>query len=536
MSTQKRFFSGMLILTFSNVLIKAVGLLFKIPLTNLIGETGMGYFNAAYTIYAWFYMLTTAGLSVAVSMVVSESRAKANTAQIKVILRTVLILFFAIGAIGTLIMVLGAGKFAELIHVPEAAICIMAIAPSLFFSCMSSALRGYFQGYQIMFPTAVSQVMEALGKLFIGISIAKYTLSLGMKTQSVAACALLGIAIGVAAGFLFLTVAKLCFNEKKYNNEYASIDGETTTVQSGRSIAARLVKIAIPVTISSSVMSLTSIFDTVIMPGGLMRFGYTNAEAVMIYGNYTSLAVPMFNLPPVLIYAITYSVVPLITASVARREFEDAKRYMRSSMKLTSLIAMPCAVGLSVLAYQILSLFFKDEMVENGAGMLTALAPSVFFVCLVAITNSILQACGKQGKPIISMLAGSAVKLVASLVLIPILGKYGSPVSTLLCYITIVVINMYFVAKYAGVVPSLVNVYLKPLAASAACGAVAMLVSLKLLPIIGATLSTVISIVCAVVVYALFILILKCLTKEDIELLPKGDKVYLILKKIRAIN
>ena len=526
----------MLILTFSNVLIKAVGLLFKIPLTNLIGETGMGYFNAAYTIYAWFYMLTTAGLSVAVSMIVSESRAKANTKQIRVIVRAVLILFFAIGAAGTLIMVLGANKFAQLIRVPEAAICIVAIAPSLFFSCMSSALRGYFQGYQIMFPTAVSQVMEALGKLFIGISIAKYTLSLGMKTQNVAACALLGIAIGVAAGFLFLTVAKLCFNEKKYDNEYARLEGEVVDVQSGRGVAARLIKIAIPITISSSVMSLTSIFDTVIMPGGLMSFGYTNEEAVMIYGNYTSLAVPMFNLPPVLIYAITYSVVPLITASLARREYDDAKRYMRSSMKLTSLIAMPCATGLSVLAYQILLMFFKAEMVKNGAGMLTALAPSVFFVCLVAITNAILQACGKERMPIISMLAGSAVKLVGSIVLIPILGKYGSPISTLMCYMTIVIFNMYFVAKYTGVKPSVINVYLKPLIASAACGATAMLVSLKLMPVLGNALSTVLSIICAVLVYAALVLLLKCLCKEDVDVLPKGDKVYVILKKLRAIN
>ncbi|MBQ4137091.1 MAG: oligosaccharide flippase family protein, partial [Clostridia bacterium] len=127
MSTQKRFFSGMLLLTFSNIVIKAVGLLFKIPLTNLIGETGMGYFNSAYTIYAWFYMLTTAGLSVAVSMMVSEYRARANSKQIKIVLRTVLLLFFAIGLAGTLIMVIGADKLAGFIRAPEAAICIAAI-------------------------------------------------------------------------------------------------------------------------------------------------------------------------------------------------------------------------------------------------------------------------------------------------------------------------------------------------------------------------------------------------------------------------
>ncbi len=526
----------MMLLTLSNVIIKAVGLLFKIPLTNLIGETGMGYFNSAYTIYAWFYMLTTAGLSVAVSMIVSEYRARGNTKQIKIVLRTVLILFFAIGLAGTLAMVFGASKLATLIRVPEAAICIMAIAPSLFFSCLASSLRGYFQGYQIMFPTAVSQIMEACGKLFIGISIAKYTLSLGLEISEVAACALLGIAVGIAAGFLFLCLTKFFFNESKYNNEYARLEGDSDELLGHRSIAVRLIKIAVPITISSSVMSLTNIFDTLIMTDRLMAYGYTNAEAIKIYGNYTSLAMPMFNLPPVLIYAITYSVVPLITAAVTRRETDEAKRYMHSSIKLTSLIAMPCAIGLGVLSYQILALFFDIELVNNGAGMLTALAPSVFFVCMLAITNAILQANGYEKKPIVSMLAGSAVKLVASYLLIPALGRYGSPIGTLLCYITIVVINMYYVAKYAKVVPNIADVYLKPLVSGALCGVSALAVSHFLSQLLGLTLSTVAAILAAVAVYFISVLIMKCLTKDDIMILPKGESVYALLRKIKAVK
>lgn len=536
MSGQKRFFSGMLLLTFSNILIKAVGLLFKIPLTNLIGETGMGYFNSAYTIYAWFYMLTTAGLSVAVSMIVSEYRARAATKQIKIVLRTVLLLFFAIGLAGTLIMVLGAERLAAFIKADEAAICIMAIAPSLFFSCLSSALRGYFQGYQVMFPTAVSQIMEACGKLFIGISIAKYTISLGMKTSEVAASALLGIAVGIAAGFLFLCVTKLFFNERKYDSEYTKLEESDAPLLSGRSIAARLIKIAVPITISSSVMSLTNIFDTLIMTDRLMVFGYSNADAIKIYGNYTSLAVPMFNLPPVLIYAITYSVVPLITASLTRHETEEAKRYMHSSIKLTSLIAMPCAIGLGVMSYQILSLFFDRELVENGAGMLTVLAPSVFFVCMLAITNAVLQANGHERKPMISMLVGSLVKLVSTYMLIPVLGRYGSPVATFISYATIVVINLYFVSRYAGVVPSISDVYLKPLLAGALCGVTAIVLGHVLSDPLGLTLSTVVAIVGAAAVYLVSVLVLKCLDRSDITILPKGDKVYSLLKKLKVVK
>ncbi len=541
MSNQKRFFSGVLLLAFSNLLIKAAGLLFKIPLTGILGEGGMAYFNRAYNIYAWFYMLTTSGLSVAVSMLVSENRARANHKQIKIILRTVLLLFFGIGLLGTLIMVFGADAFATLMGVPTASICIMAIAPSLFFSCMSSALRGYFQGYQIMFPTAVSQIMEACGKLFIGISIAKYTYhTLGLELEQVAAYSLLGIAIGVGSGFLFLSITKFFFNERKYENEYLALKGETNIITGYKKSASRLLKIAIPITINSSVMNLTSLFDTFFMTSRLTEYFTASSQmdysaavkkADDVFGNYTSLAVPMFNLPPVLIYSLTYAVVPLVTAALARHEKENAKRYMHSSLKLTSLISMPCAVGLGGLSYPILSMFFKKPLVENGAGMLSALAPSVFFISLLAMTNAMLQASGYEKKPIVSMISGALVKLVMMFLLIPIIGKYGTPVSTFICYFVIVVLNMYFVIKYTGLRVKSIEVFVKPLCASLISGFGALAISYFTRNIIGLKISTLLAIFAAMVLYIVSILILRCLDKEDFILLSKGDKIYNLLKK-----
>jgi stage V sporulation protein B len=209
---------------------------------------------------------------------------------------------------------------------------------------------------------------------------------------------------------------------------------------------------------------------------------------------------------------------------------------MHSSIKLTSLIAMPCAVGLSVLSYQILDLFFARELVDNGASMLTVLAPSVFFVCMLAITNAILQAYGHEKKPIVSMLAGSVVKLVASYFLIPVLGKYGSPVGTFLCYATIVVMNMYFVAKYTGVVSSIMNVYVKPLVAGVLCGVVAIAVSHLLVTITGNIVSTVVAIGAAAIVYLASVLLMKCLDKDDIMILPKGEKIYSLFKKLKVVK
>jgi len=152
-------------------LVKTIGLLFKIPLHDYLGDEGMGYFNAAYTIYTWFYMISTAGLPIAMSVLVSKSRAKGNFNQVKKILRLSLWLFFIVGSVGMLILALGSGMFAALIKVERANLCILAIAPTLFFVCLTSAYRGYFQGHQIMWPTAVSQMIESVGKLVLGITV-----------------------------------------------------------------------------------------------------------------------------------------------------------------------------------------------------------------------------------------------------------------------------------------------------------------------------------------------------------------------------
>jgi stage V sporulation protein B len=205
-------------------------------------------------------------------------------------------------------------------------------------------------------------------------------------------------------------------------------------------------------------------------------------------------------------------------------------------MKLSSLISLPCAIGLSVLSYQILSLFFKADHVEKGAGMLSVLAPSVFFVCMLAITTSVLQAAGKEKLPIISMLAGSAVKLAGSFFLIPVLGKYGTPASTFLCYLTTVVINMYFVVKHTGVRPRVLEVYVKPLISGVLCGVSAAAVSYYTRNTLGLKLSTVLAILAAVIVYFGGILIFKSLEKEDFMLIPKGEKIYNLLNKLHMVK
>ena len=214
-ASTRMFFSGVLILTICNILEKAIGLLFKIPIVNIIGDEGMGYFNSAYTIYTWLYMISTSGLPVAVLILVSRSRAKGRFKESRAIFRAALSIFLALGAIGTAVMIFGANFFADkMMASAPTYLSIIAVAPTLFFICISSAMRGYFQGHQQMLPTGVSHVIEAVCKLVIGILFATWAIKRGCPIHEVAAYTILGVTIGVFLGMLFLTVTKLLFREE----------------------------------------------------------------------------------------------------------------------------------------------------------------------------------------------------------------------------------------------------------------------------------------------------------------------------------
>jgi len=228
-NSTKLFFAGVLVLTISNLIIKAIGVLFKIPMNHIVGDQGMGYYSSAYTIYTFFYMVSTAGLPVAISLLVSENRAKGRLNQVKKVFKISLLLFLAVGIVGTAVMLFGAGGFASLLKAEPTYYCIIAIAPTLFFICLSSALRGYFQGYQSMLPVAISQLIEALCKLFLGIAFATYALNKygsGKETiHYVAAYAVLGLTIGAGLGMIFLMFSKMFFKSERYDAEYIEISG-----------------------------------------------------------------------------------------------------------------------------------------------------------------------------------------------------------------------------------------------------------------------------------------------------------------------
>ena len=535
----KLFFSGVLILTITNIVVKAIGLLFKIPMNNTLGTTVMGYYNQSYQIYTLLYMISTAGLPIAVSRMISETRSKGLIKQSHRIYKASMWLFLGIGVVGMSLMFFGAGWYStNVLDVSNASYCIMTIAPTLFFICISSAYRGYFQGYQLMLPTAVSQFFEAVCKLGVGLVLAIYAKNRGEPDYIVAAYAAVGLTVGAGLGMLFLAISKKRFREADNNAELLAVMPESDAIEPYGKIVKALFIIAIPITISASVMSFTNLIDSALISNMLQNVWHmTEEEAESIYGCYTTQAVSLCNLPPVLVYPISYSIIPLITMANSQGDFERSKRVMESSLRVSILIGLPCALGMVVLSEPILGLIFTSG-VETAAPLLSILAPSTFFICVLSVTNAILQANGHERLPLVSMLFGAIVKIGTSFLLTYYLGITGTPISTFLCYLTITALNFYFVASRVRIIPHFGRVFLRPFLASAVCAGSAWLAYKGLTASFMASrprIAVLLAIFLAMIVYALFVFVTKAITPEDVLLLPKGQKIAKVLRKFRLL-
>ena len=211
------FFSGVLILTVANILVKAVGLVTKIALNRVVESVGAGYYSSAYEIYAYLYVISTAGLPVALSIMVSKSRASGRFNEAKKIFNIAMAVFLTIGFVFSTLMIAFSNGIASFIGSEETSLCIVAIAPTILFICLSSCMRGYFQGYQQMSQTAISQFIEAVCKVGVGVALAVWAKSRGYDDFVVAAYTILGVTVGVFLGMVFLYVRKLFFKEERYN-------------------------------------------------------------------------------------------------------------------------------------------------------------------------------------------------------------------------------------------------------------------------------------------------------------------------------
>ena len=525
LTRSRRLISGVVILTLSNILVKCIGLFFKIPISYILSDIGMGYFNAAYTIYAWLYMVSTAGVPVAVSVMISGALASEDPVYAGQIRKTAGRLLLWIGASASILLILLSAPLSRIIGAPEARFAMIAVAPTLLFVSVQSVIRGRFQGHRNMSPTAFSQLIESAGKLFPGILLAYLAAKRGLGYPLIAAFGILGVSIGGFFAMLYL-IAK----EKRWNARYSYISGQKESSQ--KRVLGPLMRLIVPITLSSSVMSLTSLIDLGMIMRRLQIAGLESGEATALYGNYTTLVVPLFNVPSVLVYPIACALIPEISSYLTAGKCREASRTIGSALKLSSVISLPCAMGIGVFSYPILSLVFRDQSAAIAAPLLSLLAPAIFFLCMLAVTNSILQASGRSICPMISMLCGALVKLIVGYALIgnPPVAMKGAPISTLAFYVTASLLNLLFVIRTSKEAPSFDGLLLRPLFASI-CSVLSGMVIYRVLPESTAGLvRLVLAVFPTVIIYLFLVLYLRILSDRELEAIPFGGRIISMRK------
>ncbi|MCM1507844.1 MAG: polysaccharide biosynthesis C-terminal domain-containing protein [Ruminococcus flavefaciens] len=458
---KQNFLKGSLILMMSAVTAKALGALFKIPLTNLLGGVGMSYFSCAYSIFMPVYALTVTGLSSAVARMTAQSIALGMYTNAKKVRSTALMIFSAVGLAGSIItFVLSVITGSS----PESSLSVTMIAPSVFFGCIMSVERGYYEGMSNMYPTAVSQVIEGIVKVVAGLMLCGYVTEHineitvyfpDIDPRAVSASAgVLGVTLSSAGAVVFFIFMRI-FGKKFH------ADGEQT-VMSRKDISRELMVNAVPAGISAVVTNLTALIDMWTVIGCISYFGSRvsipdsiaeNEIPHFIYGSFAGIALTVFNLVPSVTNMLGKGVLPCITEAWESHDIKSLSENTMQALITSAVIAVPSAFGIAVLAPEILGFLFpkQPDEVSICINSLRLLMPGMVCLCISFPLFSMLQAIGKASLPLKIMLFGTVIKFAGNITLIPLMSVDGASLSTSLCYAVILAVSVKLYVKYSGI-------------------------------------------------------------------------------------
>ncbi len=527
------FLKGAFILGMAGILVKIVGAFFRIPLGNIIGSEGIGYYQVAYPIYTFLLSFSAAGFPTAISKLVSEKRARGNIRGGHKVFQTSFKILAVLGVISFLILGLGARFLVNnFIKSPSSYYSVLALAPALLFIPLMAAYRGYFQGLKDMAPTAISQVMEQIGRVIIGLGLATFLLSLG--TEYAAAGASFGATAGGIAGLITMLI--IYFRQKKkIVSEFQPLD-QYEEEPFGQ-IAKDLLRIAIPITLGAAVLPLINMIDSMVVLRRLQSIGFSYEQANSLFGQLTGMAVTLIQLPPVLTAALSMSIVPVIAESMVKKDIAAVQNDTKSAVRISLLIGLPSFAGLAVLSTPIMTMLFPKEPASAGQ-VLLFLSFATLSLSMVQTLTGILQGLGKPEIPVRNLLIGALSKLVVTYVLtgIPWLNVKGAALGTVTAYTVATILNFIALRKYTKVKFEFTQFALKPIISTAIMGIVVYFAYSLAYPIVGNTLSTIASIAVGGTIYGLMLLITGTMVEEDFELLPKGNKIAKVLKKAKLLK
>lgn len=576
---RQSFLHGALVLTAGMAVVKVLGALFKVPLTYVIGEYGIGLFNVAYHFYGPVFSLATAGFPIAVSRLVSESSSLGRWNDARQVKRVAMPLFLTVGACGMVVMTLLAPLYCRWVTGAAYAFApMLALAPAILLACGASVYRGYYEGLGNMFPTAVSQVLEAVVKLGLGLAAAGAVVSYAQKeyascgtvfgfvpsdqdqamflTMSFGAA---GAVLGVTAGSM-LSLAYLALRFHFHGDgTVPRLYRQSPPARSRQEIRKRLWHITLPIALGSLATNVAGLIDATFLQsrigdvlrkaperllsvyqGQLPQAYEDNLQAIptYLYGCYT-LAMTIYLLVPAITQAFGTSALPSVTGAWARGNKKELRARMETVVRITAMFCFPAGIGMTALAEPITRLLYGDgQSTPVIAHSLELLGVASLAAAMSGPLSSMLQAVGRADLPVKLLFAAMAIKLGANWVLcgIPEVNILGAGMGTLLCYLFLVVSQFRCLRRVAGVSLSTVGIFLRPLACALLCGGSARILYDLLCPVLPAGKAVegallVVSTVFGGVIYLGGLLLLRGIRKSDLQSLPKGQKIAKTLEK-----
>lgn len=532
MSRQNSFLLGAMILTAAGLISRLLGVLYRIPFARLVGAEGIGLYQMAYPIYTTVLALSTAGLPIAISILVAEKRARGDVRGERRVFYLALSTLAILGGLMSYGLFNWAGWLAvRVLNDSRAAYSILAVAPAVFFGAVMSAFRGYFQGLQWMSPTGVSQVIEQLVRVVTVLAAAMLLMAYG--PEFAAAGATFGAVAGGAAGLITLLVFYTWYclgNRQPFRTRLPASEGTF-------SLAYRLLALALPASLGALVMPVVQALDAMIVPLRLQAAGYSVEQATSLFGQLSGMAGTLVNLPAIITIAITTSLVPAISEAAARGGRQWVGERFSLALRASLLLCLPAAVGMWLLAEPIMELLYNDP----GAGVpLRVLAPSIIFLGLYQVSTGALQGLGRTMLPVRNLLAGAGCKVLLNyyLTALPGVGIKGAAIGTIAAFMVAAVLNLISLRRVIGQMPNWLGLLLKPGLAVTIMGACVIWVFDTLTAAWGQPeLPCLLAIISGMFTYGVSLLLVGGISARELGLIPGiGPRLAVVFRDMKWIR
>ena len=580
--------NGALVLVVATAFVEIVGVLYKIPLTELIGTIGRGYTGTAFNLYIPIHNIALAGLPVAISKLVAQSVAEGKFNNVKKIYKIALRMFFVAGTIGSLLVLALAYPYAKSMDAMASLPSIIMIAPAVFVCCVMATYRGYYSGLRNQTPTALSQMCEVVGKLAFGLGLAYVVQRYGMScfeqglpvygtecatleeavmalTPYAAAASIFGVTMGAVSSLVFLVLRHKLVGDKITKEELDN----SPVADTGKNIAKMMLTIAVPVVVSTLVMNITNLIDSWSIQARLQYAVDSGRPEIMamfydalstaphmdnvqlksyLYGAY-EIALDFRNLVPTITTTLGMSAIPVLAEAWTLKNKLMIRSSIESVMRVAMLISLPAGIGMAILSEDLLNIMYGvSDSVTISATVMALYGCFTFIMAAAQPLINMLQAIGRADVPMKAVGFAAVAKVVVNFILVGIPGMniLGAIVGTFCFYIITVSYNLNALIKETGVKLSYKSVFFKPLICALMCGTGAWGVSgicRRFMPVFefgsrisSSTVSAVIGIIAAVVIYVLALLFTKSIVRDDVKMLPKGEKICKVLEKYDLIG